>query len=102
MEEVQKQHYEEVHNISNDMRSLKTKAIFFLLGLIIAVIGYGIWVGTIQTRVTRNESDLAKITSKIETLVSSNNQSQVQMADINARLKNLEVILIEIREQLKN
>lgn len=84
------------------MRSLKTKAIFFLLGLIIAVIGYGIWVGTIQTRVTRNESDLAKITLKIETLVSSNNQSQVQMADINARLKNLEVILIEIREQLKN
>ena len=76
--------HERIEAIEKDVRTVKNKVLTFLIMIIVAIFGYGVWVGSIQQRVTHAESGLdildvrieqrlIRIENKIDNIISNNN-----------------------------
>lgn len=82
-----------VEEVQSLERKLLGWGITLLLGIVGSTLTFGVWVGGIDERVDQNKQNIMINHSKIEMLVSSQNDIKVQLARI-------EAILIEIQKQL--
>jgi len=57
--------HEEIAPVKEDFKSIKRYAIGLLVTFFVASAGYGVWVGTIQTRVNHVEGDLETFEERV-------------------------------------
>lgn len=75
------------------------RGVALVVGL--ALLGYGVWVGTIETRIDDYGSRISngeKVYDDLRTKVQS---AEVSAAEIKTKLTNIELTLIEIKQALK-
>jgi hypothetical protein len=81
--------------------TLKTRALYALIGSLSLAVGYGIWVGTIQTRLSNNEETQRDIVASVAKIDGQQHANDVSMASIKAELASINTTLVEIKNELK-
>ena len=97
--------FEEIQELRDEWRELKERAFYALVVGILVAVGYGIWVGTIATRVDRNATDIAKADQRSTTNEARLNAIEITNSSTNARLSSIDAVLQEIKlaiKQIKN
>lgn len=92
---------QEVHELKNEWEQFKTRALWVLIGGIVAMVSYGVWVGNIQTRISNNEDSIQDNSAAIQRLTETVNTTNITMASVLAKLGSIESTLIEIKASLK-
>ncbi len=91
----------EVQELRREWEQWKSRTFWFLVASIGAFVGYGIWIGTMQTRVENAERNVAENKASISRLVDSQNVANISMASVLAKLSGIETTLSEIKATLK-
>ena len=77
--------------LDDEQKSLKKYLIGILISVMFGLIGYGVWMGNIQTRIAHNEADIQSIIDSTLLLTASQSTIQIQLARI-------ETLLMEIQK----
>lgn len=88
-------------DFQKEWSSAKGKAFNVLFGLLVVFVGYGVWVGTIQTRLSSIENQQIQIDMKVEEISRRQQLSDITGAEIKTKLINIEASLLEIKNTLK-
>lgn len=91
----------ETMELRNEWRELKNKAFYVLIVAVTVSVGYGVWVGTIQTSVNNQKEAIEKNTILISSIDDQNNSAAVALGKIETRLTNIENSLAEMKKLLK-
>jgi hypothetical protein len=73
----------------------------YALGLVVVIVGYGIWVGTIQTTIENHANADAKMESDIKEITSRQQGADISSAEIKTKLISIEATLVEIKNAVK-
>jgi len=84
----------DLFKVESDIDGIKKFIFSVVLGLITIVAGGGVWVGNIATRVTSIE----EVSHDVE---SRQRLADISSARIETKLANIEVVLIEIKRNMK-
>ena len=90
-----------IEELRREWEEMKTRVVYILLGGVLALVGYGVWVGQIQTQVSRNMSDIQKNDSRTVIDEARINSIEVINSSTNARLTSIDVALQEIKLAIK-
>lgn len=92
---------QEITELKAEWLDFKRVSRNILIGALVPVVGYGVWVGTIQSKInefTRYVEVDQKMNEDIRGKIQS---TEISNADIRARLINIESTLLEIKQGLK-
>lgn len=90
----------EVEEMKREWREFKTRALIILLGAIVAMVGYGVWVGTINTNSQSNSHQIELIQVHIAEVDRRQQSADVTSAEIRTKLISIEATLVEIKQTL--
>jgi hypothetical protein len=93
---------EDTLELKREWVSFKKHATNILIGGLGAMVAYGIWVGTIQSSIQYNATQLTQTQIKVNDIDRRQQASDVSNAEIKTKLNNIESTLLEIKTTLKN
>lgn len=91
----------ETEEMIEEWRTFKSRVFVLLIGSLTVMIGYGIWVGTIENRIDNNKDHIAEVSESVEKLSAKQSQSDITSAEIRTKLASIEATLMEIKNSLK-
>lgn len=89
--------WNEIHSVKKEWGSFKSRLNWVLIGCVAAFVGYGVWVGTIQNKILNNQDDIQDNKTQAALALQSAHLSEVTLAEIKARLTNIETLLVELK-----
>lgn len=92
---------EEISVMRDEWKEVKNKAIGWLVTALFVVVGYGIWVGSIQTTMTENRRISDRMILQIDDVNKKQQATDITAAEIRTKLSGIEASLIEIKQALK-
>lgn len=91
----------EIAEMRNEWREFKGRALSILLGGLVVMVGYGVWVGTIQSSIKNNEVLVAAQVLRVAEIERRQQTTDITNAEIKAKLVNIELGLVDIKESIK-
>lgn len=82
-------------------KQINNRALIALLGSLVVAGGYGIWVGTIQTRLDNGEATHDSLTASVVSIEARQHANDISSTEIRTKLANIELTLVEIKNALK-
>lgn len=92
---------EDIEQMKVEWKQFKNRALTILLGSCIALVGYGIWVGNIETDIEYTKERVNEHEKKILTLSTNESTSRAQLAGIEVQLRQIDMTLQEIKDKLR-
>lgn len=93
--------YENLLELQKEWRELKNRAFWILVTGLFTVIGYGMWIGTIDTKVERNQQDISENKVRLNNDEARINAIEITNSSTNARLSSIDAVLQEIKLAIK-
>ena len=91
----------EVMELKNEWVTFKSRALKILLGSSAVLVGYGMWVGTIQSFVTEHGKWADRMEIRVVEIDRRQQSADVTNAEIKTKLVGIEASLVEIKNALK-
>jgi Tfp pilus assembly protein PilO len=88
---------EELLEIKEEWKSFKKLLFHLLIAAVLAVLSYGFWIGAIETRVSRNETDILENDKRSAINENRLNAIEITNSSTNARLTSIDIVLQEIK-----
>ena len=92
----------EVEEMKREWHEFKSRALTILIGTLFALVGYGIWVGNIQSQTKYNERQLQTQEEKHILIEQRLGNVEVVNSEVKARLQSIDATLQEIKVAIKN
>lgn len=92
---------EKIEAVENEWATSKNNLLKFLVSLFFIGIGYAVWVGSIQSRLTNIERQHNAIEMKVEDVSRRQQISDITGAEIKTKLISIEATLADIKQTLK-
>ncbi len=83
--------------MKTEWAQLKNRALYALLGALTVAVAYGVWVGTIQSRMDSGEEIHAELAMNVAKIDGQQRANDVALAGIKAELVNINTTLVEIK-----
>ncbi len=87
--------------IKTEWAQLKTRALYALVTSLAVAVGYGVWVGTIQSRLDDGERTHVELAERVAKIDGQQRANDVALAGIKAELASINATLLEIKSSLK-
>ena len=87
--------------IQKEWSEFKNRALYILLAGLLVFASYGMWVGTIQSRITHNEVSIAENGAEIVVLTNNQHKIDIAIAEILTELVGIKALLHEIINSFK-
>lgn len=91
----------ELAELKKEWDEMKSRIFVLFLGSAAVLVGYGVWVGTIQSFMNEHSRWAEKIDVRIVDMDKRQQISDVNAAEIKTKLIGIETTLIEIKQALK-
>ena len=92
----------EILELKTEWTTFKSRALSILLFGVLAAVSYGIWIGTLQTTVNNNTTNIVSNKEAISSFDKRIQANDITSAEIRTKLSNIETTLSEIKLSLKN
>lgn len=90
----------EIQELKNEWKDFKKMARNLLVATLTISVGYGIWIGSMQTRVDTLAEQSRQASAERAALSIRVQGNDVSTVEVKTRLANIEAVLIEIRQAL--
>lgn len=87
--------------IKTEWAQLKTRALYALVTSLAVAVGYGVWVGTIQSRLDDGERTNEELSESVSKIDGQQRVNDIALAGIKAELASINATLLEIKSSLK-
>lgn len=91
----------EVSEMKREWDVFKNRALTILVGSSMALVGYGVWIGTIQSFVTEHSRWVDRMEAKVSEIDKRQQTADVTSAEIKTKLIGIEATLIEIKKAVE-
>lgn len=91
------EHVREIDEMKKEWKEFKTWFFWAMISFTTFAVGYGIWVGTIQSEFAHLTDEVDKNTASQEVAETRLNNLEVNNSEIKSRLTSIEVTLQEIK-----
>ena len=93
---------EEINELKAEWHEFKSRALLILVSGLIAMAGYGTWVGVIQSEMSYNRTRIESVESKHGQIESRLGSVEINNSEIKSRLNSIDATLQEIKVAIKS
>jgi hypothetical protein len=92
---------EEINELKEEWHEFKSRALWLLIGGLVAMVGYGSWVGVVQSEVSYNRAQLSSLDGKHAQIETRLGKVEITNSEIKSRLNSIDTTLQEIKLAIK-
>jgi hypothetical protein len=91
----------EIEGVASDLEAFRIGLVKLALGLMSVMVGYGIWVGTIQSTVANQGEDIVELKGNDVELKTETQDTRVVLIEVKTKMLSLESMLTKIDAKLR-
>ena len=88
---------EELNELKVEWHEFKSRALWLLIGGLVAMVGYGSWVGVVQSEVSYNRQLLTNLDAKHGQIETRLGKVEITNSEVKSRLNSIDATLQEIK-----